>query len=110
MSRMTPADRDRAVRIISALTGGITVAAVAATGVTTALAAATTHERQETGRHVARPATVSGAAHRAASAARTHRVTGSTHSTVTSGNRAVTKPKPHRSTVAPPPPTTTSGS
>jgi hypothetical protein len=129
MSRMTPADRDRTIRIISLITGGLSAAAVAATGVTTALAAQTTHERQEAkaaahpgaSQALAEPSATPSAPSRSTAASRstggrTHVVTGKTHSkrgtraTSTADAPVVPKPKPSTHRPAPPPPTTTSGS
>ena len=45
MKRVTTKDRDRTLRVVSGLTGGLTAVAVAATGLTTALAAETTQRK-----------------------------------------------------------------
>lgn len=46
MKRVTTKDRDRTLRVVSGLTGGLTAVAVAATGLTTALAAQTTQHKE----------------------------------------------------------------
>ena len=46
MKRVTTKDRDRTLRVVSGLTGGLTAVAVAATGLTTALAAETTQRKE----------------------------------------------------------------
>lgn len=46
MKRVTPSDRDRAVRILSVLTGSLTAGAIAAAGVATALAKQETEHSQ----------------------------------------------------------------
>lgn len=45
MKRTTTKDRDRTLRVVSALTGGLTALAVAATGLATAFAAQTTQRK-----------------------------------------------------------------
>ena len=46
MKRVTTKDRDRSLRVVSGLTGGLTAVAVAATGLTTALAAESTQHQE----------------------------------------------------------------
>ena len=117
---MTPADRDRAVRVVSAFTATLGVAALGATGITTALAARATQQRSVHRASVAAarqpaPGPVNGARPKAVTTHRASRTPGAAAGAARAAyGRATTAPaapKPRPATQRPkPPPTTTSGS
>jgi hypothetical protein len=108
MNRMTPTDRDRAVRAVSLLTGGLAVAAVSATGITTAMAAHGTQQDRAahaaSAKAAAKPAAKPAKAPKPATH-RKHRVsTAASRPASTSSTRSKPKPRPKPAAVAPAPP------